>query len=85
MDGYTQANTKKKEVAKKMIQGLTMNGGKAKGRLAMKPKMNGMNSSTGGGMKPKMIGTGSGNTKGMKADMTNKKADFSRNYTENAN
>lgn len=84
MEGYTQANTKKKEVAKKMIQGLTMHGSGGKGKLAMKYKEHGDKPVHKGGMKPKMHGVDEGYAKGEKPKQSNPKASFSRNYTENA-
>ncbi len=91
-DGYTQAN-KKKEMAKKMAMGLTMNGGQshfkdttmnARGNGGEKYKQNGVNSGKGGGEKYPEHGSGSGYAKGERpiGSKTNPKQG-NWNYTQN--
>jgi len=81
--GYTQANTKKKMLAKKMVQGMTMNGKGTGYGGGMKYHGTGKNSGKGSGMAYPETGKGTEKAGGMKYEQTNTKKSFSRNYTQN--
>lgn len=82
--GYTQAsNAKKKILAKKMVQGLTMKGDTTGYGGGMKYRGTGKNSGKGSGMAASETGKDKGYAHGMKPEQSNTKKSFSRNYTQN--
>lgn len=80
MKGYTMANGSGKF---EHAQGYTMTGKGGKGGLSMKVKLNAGKPQKTGGMDAKMHGEGTTAGSGMKYSQSNKKADFSKNYTQN--
>lgn len=80
---YTQANTKKREMAKKMAMGLVMNGPGKRGGPGMKYR----GTTTGAhgplAQKPEMHGKKSGYAHGQKPKQADTKGGFSDNYDQN--
>lgn len=80
MNGYTQANTKK-QVALKMKA--PMNGKNSGAGKGMKYPENGRPNGNKKGMKYSENGKNTGSGGGMKASQSDKKGNFSTNYTQN--